>query len=386
MNKRLKEIQDRKIEIRTALENNEDVNLEEIQAELDRLEKEANEILAKIEAASKININEEPTTEVEKPKSEERNMEQSRLGSVEYRKAFFDYVKTGIMAPEFRANAFSTTAANSAGAAIPEQTLNMIVEKLSHNGMILPTVTRTAYQTGVAIPTSTVKPVATWIAERATSDIQEKKVGHVTFGAYKLRCAVGVSLEIDVLSIDALEATLANNIADAMTEALETAIINGTGSGQPTGILKATVPTGQEISVSTIGYDTLISAEGALPAQYENGSVYVMSKKTFLGLKAVKDDNKRPILDSNDILNKTLLGRPVILCDYLPSFASASTGDVFAFIFRMSDYVLNTAYNVSLKIYEDNETEDIIRKAILLADGKVVDNNSLVTLKKAASN
>ena len=50
MNKRLKEIQDRKIEIRTALENNENVNLEEIQAELERLEKEANEILAKIEA------------------------------------------------------------------------------------------------------------------------------------------------------------------------------------------------------------------------------------------------------------------------------------------------------------------------------------------------
>jgi hypothetical protein len=50
----------------------------------------------------------------------------------------------------------------------------------------------------------------------------------------------------------------------------------------------------------------------------------------------------------------------------------------------MEDYVLNTAYNVTLKQYEDDVTDDIVRKAIMLADGKVVDVNSLVTLVKGA--
>ena len=384
MEKRLKEIQERKLEIRAALKSDATLNLDEAQKELEALDAEETEIRKKLDVANKIKIGDMPSVGVDKPKdSEERGAAQNKFASAEYRKAFYEYVKTGAMPAEFRDNAYSTTATTSAGYAIPEQTMNIIVEKLSNNGMILPTVTRTAYQAGVAIPISTVKPKATWVAERATSDIQEKKIGRVTFGAYKLRCAVGVSLEVDVLSIDALEATIAKNIADAMVEALENAIINGAGAGEPTGILKATVSDEQKISVAAVDYDALLNAEGALPAQYENGSVYVMAKKTFLSLKGVKDDNKRPILDSNDILTKNLLGRPVILCDYLPSFASAKAGDVFAFIFRMSDYVLNTAYNITLKQYEDDVTDDIVRKAILLADGKVVDNNSLVTLVKA---
>ena len=70
-------------------------------------------------------------------------------------------------------------------------------------------------------------------------------------------------------------------------------------------------------------FDTIISAEAGVPAQYEQGSYYVMSKATFLSLKSVKDANKRPILDTNDIMAHTLLGRNVVLCDYLPSMDKA---------------------------------------------------------------
>lgn len=40
--------------------------------------------------------------------------------------------------------------------------------------MILPLVTRTAYKTGLSIPTSNVKPEATWVAEGAGSDKQKR--------------------------------------------------------------------------------------------------------------------------------------------------------------------------------------------------------------------
>lgn len=418
MDARLKEIQDRKIEIRnlllasvetaTSTSDNEEnrseksiseeakksINLDQIEEELKALEQEEIEIRKKQEIAAKINVSSsseeyrtviKPKDDSSSKKSSEVNVMENKnefMTTPEYRKAFFEYVKTGVMPQEFRNNAFSTTAAASAGAAIPTTTLNRIIERLNNAGMILPTVTRTAYQTGIAIPVSSVKPVATWVAERATSDIQQKTVGAVTFGAYKLRVAVGVSLEVDVLAIDALETTIVNNIADAMVQALETAIISGSGTGQPKGIITETPVTGQTLAGAAFDFDTLINMESKLPAQYEAGSYWVMSKATFLQLKSVKDQNKRPILDVDDIMNHTLLGRQVILCDYLPTLASATTGDVVAFIFRMSDYVLNTAYNISLKTYEDDLTEDVVRKAILLADGKVVDKNSLVTFKK----
>ena len=54
--------------------------------------------------------------------------------------------------------------------------------------------------------------------------------------------------------------------------------------------------------------------------------------------------------------------------------------NVFAFIYRMKDYVLNTNYSIAMKVYEDNETDDIVRKSIMIADGRPVDFNSLVLL------
>jgi len=84
----------------------------------------------------------------------------------------------------------------------------------------------------------------------------------------------------------------------------------------------------------------------------------------------------------NGAAERSLLGRRVIICDYLPSFSAATNEQVFAFIFRFEDYVFNTNYSVGLKQYEDYVTDDIVRKAIMLADGKVVDVNSLVVLKK----
>ena len=49
------------------------------------------------------------------------------------------------------------------GAVIPTTILNKIIEKMEAVGMILPLVTRTAYKGGVSIPTSTAKPVASWV-------------------------------------------------------------------------------------------------------------------------------------------------------------------------------------------------------------------------------
>ena len=40
---------------------------------------------------------------------------------------------------------------------------------------------------------------------------------------------------------------------------------------------------------------------------------------------------------------------------------------------------------MGLKKYEDNETDDQVLKSILLADGKVIDNNGLVLVKAGAS-
>ena len=40
---------------------------------------------------------------------------------------------------------------------------------------------------------------------------------------------------------------------------------------------------------------------------------------------------------------------------------------------------------MTVKSYEDNDTEDQVTKAVMICDGKSLDNHSLVTLTKKAS-
>lgn len=316
---------------------------------------------------------------------------EDRYGTVKYRKAFMDYVVRDAEIPaEYRADAVSKT--TDVGAVIPTTVLNQIVQKLESTGMILAKVTRTAYKGGVAIPVSTVKPVATWVSEGAGSDKQKhdaKKDGMVTFAYHKLRCAVAVSLEVDNMAMSAFESMLINNIVEAMTKALEQSIISGTGSGQPSGIITVTPEDGQAITTKSdtaLSYADLIAVEAALPMAYENGAEWCMSKATFMGFIGMTDDNGQPIARVNYGIagkpERTLLGRPVECCDYIGSFAAAAADAVVAFVFRFKDYVLNTNYAMGVKKYEDNDTDDQVTKGIMLADGKVVDKGSLVTLKK----
>lgn len=309
------------------------------------------------------------------------------LNSVEYRQAFMNHVVRGAVIPAEFTNSDSNTKTGDVGALIPTTVLEKIIEKLEATGMILPLVTRTAYKGGVSIPTSSVKPVATWVAQGAGSDKQKRDTsGTITFAYHKLRCAISVSFETDLMALSVFETTLINNITEAMTKALEQAIISGSGSGQPKGILTEEVNEGQEIKGTTLSYDTLVNAEAALPLEYEDGAVHCMTKKTFMAYIGIKDSNGQPIARVNYGIGgkpeRTLLGRPVILCNYLKSFDTAETGEVFHFLFNFKDYVLNTNYNMGLKKYEDNDTDDMVTKAIMIADGKVVIKDSLVTIKK----
>lgn len=310
---------------------------------------------------------------------------EDKYDTVAYRKAFKDFIlRKKEMPIEYRD--VSKTTDNAA--VIPTTIINKVYEKMESYGGIYARVTKTSFKGGVAVPTSSAKPTATWVAEGARSTKQKKTTSNIVFAHYKLRCAVAISLEMDTMALSAFETTVINNIVEAMMKAIESAIISGDGSSKPTGILHETPVEGQAIESNEQKYADLVAAEAALPAAYESGAVWCMSKKTFMGYIGMVDANKQPIARVNYGLNgrpeRILLGRQVVIYDGdgLKSFSTATTGEVYAFIFNFSDYILNSNYQMTMKEYEDNETDDIIKKAIAIVDGKVVDKNSLVVLKK----
>lgn len=316
-----------------------------------------------------------------------------RYDTDEYKRAFMNYVLTGKKIPAALTNVDANTKTSDVGAAIPTTTLQKIYEKIEATGMILPRVTHTSYKGGVTVPTSSAKPTASWVAEGVGSDKQKKALGSITFAYHKLRCAISMSLEVSIVTYPMFESQFVANVAEAMVKAEEQSIISGSGSGQPKGITKETVVTGQNIDIAAattaLAYTDLVKAEAALPQAYDADAVWCMSKKTFFEqIVGMVDDKKQPVARVNYGLSGkpvySLFGREVVLVgDYLPSFTASVTADtIFAFIFNFKDYLWNENLGMTFRKYTDNATDDEVTVALALVDGKVVDKNSLVTLTK----
>lgn len=318
------------------------------------------------------------------PTEESENIYDSR----DYRVAFMNYVLNGTKIPERFHNVSTTTKTGDIGSVISPTVVNRIIEKMEAIGMILPLVTKTSYAPGMSIPTSNVKPVATWVAEGGASDKQKKTTGQVDFKGYKLRCAIAMTLEASVMSLSVFETAFVNNVAEAMVKAQEQAFISGDGVGKPKGILTETATENIDIAASKApDYKTLVAAEAAIPLAYENGAVWNMTKKTFMEFIGMTDANGQPIARVSYGIHgkpeRTLMGRRVVLNDYMTSLGATITKDtVVAFLYDWSNYVFNTNYAMTVKSYEDNDTEDQVTKAVMICDGKSVDNNGLVTLTK----
>lgn len=319
--------------------------------------------------------------------------------SMEYRSAFKDFVMRGKRSDVLREVAQTrgneSTTTTDASAVIPTVLVNRIIEKAESYGMILPLVTKTSFPAGVEIPVATLNPTASWVSEGASSDRQKYTANQkVTFTHHKLRCEVSLSMEVSEMSLSAFEGKIVESIARAMVKAKEAAIINGTGSGQPKGILAETPAEGQSIEVKGadgLSYQTLCDAEAAIPEAYETGAKWFMSKKSFMSFVGIVDDSGQPVARVNYGIGgkpeRMLLGREVVLTgDYLPNYSKSPSEDaVFAFIFRMEDYTMNSVYDMGIQRKQDWDTEDMLTKAVTSCDGKVTDVNSLVTLtaKKA---
>lgn len=315
------------------------------------------------------------------------------FASVEYRKAFANFVTRGTEIPAKFRNAASTTTSSTATTIVPTTVYQKLIVELEKVGDIYARVFKSSYPTALLIPTQSIRPVASWVDEDKGSDEQKVSTDKISFSGYKLECKVAFSLLMTVTALDIFEAQFIDQIKSAMIKAIEKSIISGTGSGAPTGILNETPVDGQTINIAKatkLSYNTLLDAEGALPSAYDN-AVWLMTKKSFYRFLGITDTNGQPVARINAGLNgkpaSTLLGRTVVFTDgYMENYVDAPTADTtFAMLFDLNDYVLNEMLSLSIKKYTDEDTDNTKLKAVMLADGKVVDKHSLVKLIKKSA-
>lgn len=155
-------------------------DLQEERAAIIQQQEQRTSLLAAIAAGEVTDVNGNPTAPTvlrniapADGSGAEQRTAVNKYETMEYRKAFMEYVTRGVTIPkEYRQDAVSQT--TDVGAVIPTNVLNQIITKLESVGNILAKVTRTAYKGGVTIPKSTVKPVATWTAQGKGSDKQKQ--------------------------------------------------------------------------------------------------------------------------------------------------------------------------------------------------------------------
>lgn len=316
--------------------------------------------------------------------------EEDIYNSIEYRRAFMNLMINGTPLPEKFRNEAGPSKTTDVSAAISPVVVKRIVDKMQVLGNVLPLVTHTAFPAGAVVPVSSIKAVASWVAEGATSEKQKLKLTQIDIKGYKLRCAVSMTLEASVMTLDVFETYFVDSVSKAMVWAQEEAFFNGTGSGQPKGILKETVVDSQNVDIAAAEeptYQTLTEAEGLLPAAYEANAVWNMTKKTFMKFMGMVDKDGQPVARINYGLGgapeRYLLGRRVVINEHMTSIGASLSGDtVVAFLFDWLDYMYNTNYAMRVKQYEDDDTEDQIAKAVMVSDGKAIALHSLVTVTK----
>lgn len=392
---RIKEIELRKAKIVEESATAEGEALNSLTAEIDSLNAELAELRSKEsdvekrkKIAEQINNNEIKSNKIEIEKRGNEKMNENILDSVEYRKAFMEFARTGVMSEEFRSVAL--TGENQA--VIPLTTLNVIVEKLESYGNIIPLVTKMNYPSGVAIPTSQLASAAVFTNDvdlaNTGAKVDNKVTGNVTFSAYPLVKAIGLSFMSQVQTLSAFEASLANNVASAMAKAIENAIINGSGNGAPTGILKSTPAKNVSLS-ATPSFKDIIAIKKAIPSAYRSGSVIVMNDSTFYDFVGITDAQGQPVGRVNfgidNTANYMLFGTPVVVTDFIKDNDSAGAGETIAFVCQLDKYVINNAHEVDLVTYVEQATRNKVYQSFAALDGKLVDANGLVFINKAGA-
>lgn len=321
--------------------------------------------------------------------------------NLEYRKKFMEAVQSfNLAALEKRAEGHTTT--KDIEIVIPENLVNDIITEVTSRGYILSRVNKTNFAIGQTIPVGMTKITATWVGtvenptgEGLGSAVQKGGVEtYIVFTNHKLRCVVGMTHEAGLQSLEIFERKFVQSVSDAMVEALETAVISGTGVNQPKGILLETPKTKQALTLTAtqeFTYSNLLKFVGAVPAKYRSGAVIFATQATFFEWLGVTDTVGQPVARVNygvdGTMSQSLFGMPVVFADeYLQDYVvgGGTAANIFAFIYNFKEYTLNTNYDLGLaeRTVWENENREI--KAVMAVDGKAVTINSLVTWTKAA--
>ena len=333
--------------------------------------------------------------------------EEDPHGTMEYRKAFMNYVQKGTMNELLRRDTADQNEASDLGVLLPTTVIQEIIKGVEKvYGQLYSRVRKTNIKGGVKYPIGSFSATFHRITETTVSVRQAG--GGVSNDAVVFSYNIGEirlaqTLLASVLSVPVFEAELAKVIVEAYVKAMDKEIMLGDSTqNECEGILTEANKVSSRIDASHIIEFTEaemadwktwqkklfaiipLSMRGLRPE-------FVMTSNTYeANIKTLHDDNNRPLytetfnpIDGAEI--SRFKGRDVVFVenDILDDFDTASDGDYFGMYWVPEQaYAINTNLEFFVKRYFDDETNQYVDKALVINDGKVLDPKYIYLLKK----
>lgn len=266
------------------------------------------------------------------------------------------------------------------GAVIPTTIANRILDTVKQIAPLYNLATKFNVKGKLDFPVAT-KEISTTYATEFTA-LTSSNVGFTkrTLDGFLVGALSKVSVSLVNNAQFDIVSYVVNKVAESIALFLEKEIISGAGTTAMTGVLTDKLVK----KVDTVEYiptaDEFIAVQAEVPQQYQAGAMWLVSKKTLLAMRQLKDENGRYFLQ-NDLTNGfgyTFLGKPVMVSDQMKD-TNVVYGD-------FSGYYINVHENASIKVlnekYADEHAVGVV--AWLEVDGKVMEEGKLVKTEKSA--
>lgn len=324
-------------------------------------------IEAKTEARS-LTMMDDPTPKTPEEKEEKRSAEE-----VEAR-AFETLIR------ENRATGNMAKADN--GAVIPTTISNKIIDRVKQIAPIYALATKFNVKGKLTFPIGEDSITTAYGTEFTALTSQKvgfdslELDGHLVGALSKISNSLINNSQFDIVSY------VVNKIAESIAIFLENELINGTT--KINGVLDTTNNTNVakfETTADVPTVDELIAMQVEIPQQNQAGCMWLVSNKTLVALRQLKDGDNRYLLQ-DDITNGfgyTLLGKPVMVSDNMKD-TNVVYGDFSAMYVNVHEDV---AIQVLQEKYADEHATGVI--AWLEVDARVIEPQKLVVSAKKTS-
>jgi HK97 family phage major capsid protein len=268
--------------------------------------------------------------------------------------------------------------------AMPSNSSGKLMKALEKESIFrgLATVLR-AYKTGYRIFAKDSKDMAQFVPEGGEIPIYDAMEDFTNIAVDSFKITSLVRLDEDFIN-DAgfdIEKYLIERYAKSFARAEDNAFINGNGEYEPTGILHDTDGADIALTTEALTYDDVISLYFSVESEYRRNGVWLMNDKTALALRKLKDADGNYLWNSS---NDTILGKPVIISEFMPDAASGTKPIAFG---DFSYYWVIGRKPISVRTLIEKFTfyDQIGYLAIEYLDGKLVRKEAIKVIQMKKS-